>query len=247
MCLLSVLNSTPSELNIPEEINSITHASSLAVQAITSLLIDSLYLPVPGKKNCSKLLHVPRDCCIKTNTITLKKLKSIHFYFESKLKEYMKCDLEQKSLVNVFDKANLEKLNEKYSYGQVSVKYLMISAGLLDLSDENSLDFVLYKKRRSALEKCGLDINSCIQFLLDLYSQWLTGQAGTPLRILHEVTKSIISISDLFTEKAQFSWLLEMCLEMSKTHNAEDEVLHQYLVVGMCKTSAVLMPVRYFI
>lgn len=67
----------------------------------------------------------------------------------------------------------------------------------------------------------------------------------TPVRILYEVVKSLLVISDLFTDKSQFVWMLDVCLNLSKTHNSEDEILQQYLVIGMCKAVSVLTPVSF--
>lgn len=68
MCLLGVLSSNPTEDSIPEEINAITHVTSLAVQAITSLLLQTLCTPILGDKNVSKLLHVSRDLQIDNSS-----------------------------------------------------------------------------------------------------------------------------------------------------------------------------------
>lgn len=65
MCLLSVLSATPDECNDLEDISSFTHTTSLAVQTITSLLVQTLYIPEPGNKNISKLLQVSRNACIQ--------------------------------------------------------------------------------------------------------------------------------------------------------------------------------------
>lgn len=71
-------------------------------------------------------------------------------------------------------------------------------------------------------------------------------QSGTPLQLVSEAVRSILAISDLFTEKAQFQWMLATCLELGKHHPIEDEILHQYLVFGACKAAAVLGPVSFF-
>lgn len=71
-------------------------------------------------------------------------------------------------------------------------------------------------------------------------------QSGTPLQLVSEAVRSILAISDLFTEKAQFQWMLATCLELGKHHPLEDEILHQYLVFGACKAAAVLGPVSSF-
>jgi huntingtin len=68
-------------------------------------------------------------------------------------------------------------------------------------------------------------------------------QSGTPLQLVSEAVRSMLAISDLFTEKAQFQWMLATCLELGKHHPFEDEILHQYLVLGSCKAAAVLGPV----
>lgn len=65
-----------------------------------------------------------------------------------------------------------------------------------------------------------------------------------PLRLLYEVVKSVLVISDLFTEKSQFVWMLDICLELVKTHMPEDEILHQHLIVATCKAASILTPVR---
>lgn len=61
MCLLSVLCNSPSEESGAEEANEIYSTISLAVKGITSMLIQTLYYPVPGKKNHSYLLSVSTD------------------------------------------------------------------------------------------------------------------------------------------------------------------------------------------
>ncbi|CAG2056710.1 unnamed protein product, partial [Timema podura] len=123
-------------------------------------------------------------------------------------------------------------------------------------------------EREQCLAASGLDLHSCLHFLLDLYSQWtlpqvshlstlrwafrdfvicvapmclsVCYQSGTPLRLVKEAITSVLSISDLFTERAQFQWMLETFLELSRSHPSEDEILHQYLVLGCCKAASVL-------
>lgn len=50
----------------------------------------------------------------------------------------------------------------------------------------------------------------------------------------------VLYLSDLFTEPAQLEWLLARLLDVQRTHPAEDELVAQYLVVGVCKAAAVL-------
>jgi len=47
-------------------------------------------------------------------------------------------------------------------------------------------------------------------------------------------------LSDVFTDKSQFEWMLSMFLNIYRSHPAEDELTMQYLVVGVCKAAAVV-------
>lgn len=69
MCLLSVLCNSPSEDDDPSEINDIIYASSLAVKAITMLLLQTLYHPIPGNTNVSEIMHVSRDSPIPETSL----------------------------------------------------------------------------------------------------------------------------------------------------------------------------------
>jgi len=47
-------------------------------------------------------------------------------------------------------------------------------------------------------------------------------------------------LSDVFTDKSQFEWMLSTYLNVYRSHPAEDEITLQYLVVGICKAAAVI-------
>ena len=47
-------------------------------------------------------------------------------------------------------------------------------------------------------------------------------------------------LSDVFTDKSQFEWMLSTYLNFYRSHPAEDEITLQYLVVGICKAAAVI-------
>lgn len=81
-----------------------------------------------------------------------------------------------KHIQNVFDSKNLENPGEKYGYGNFSVEYLSLATKSVENVDEKSLAYEVFKKREKMLEESGLDINSCLQFLVDLYSQWLNNE-----------------------------------------------------------------------
>lgn len=76
---------------------------------------------------------------------------------------------------NVFDKPNVDKQSDHYSYGQLSLEYLLMASSNVDNSKNEHLVNSIHTRNKT-LEDSGLDINSCLQFLLDLYSQWFSQQ-----------------------------------------------------------------------
>lgn len=172
MCLLSVLCYSPTE---NEMFDVAAQATSLAVQAITSLLIQTTFYPLPNNRNVSKLLHVARNRDVVYGSVALKKLRNVQSVLQLK---YKRSSNLMKAITNVFDNRNLEKLNGKYSYSQFSTEYLMLATGMAEVYDDKTTAAVVLKQRKTVLEESGLDVNSCLQFLLDLYSQWTKNEVG---------------------------------------------------------------------
>ncbi|KAJ8914559.1 hypothetical protein NQ315_010023 [Exocentrus adspersus] len=240
MSLLSVLCAPLDDLD-PLELNDMIHVSSLAIKAITALLLKTLTYPLAGHPNASSLIHISRDVPINDDVVSIKKLKKVQDTIKYKYRERVHSS-KHSEIGNVFDACNFEKLASNYSYGQVSIKYFLLATGITQEAENNSLSATILRKRCKMLEEAGLDINSCLQFLLDYYTQLMKPQSLTNLRILHEAIRSVVIISDLFTDKSQFAWMMEVFLELSKLHAVEDELLHQYLIVGICKAVGVLTP-----
>nr|CAD7591330.1 unnamed protein product [Timema genevievae] len=271
MSLLSVLSLNPCENTSPEETALLVQASSLAVQAITALLVQTLLLPMPGDPNTSQLVHQPRDKPLPSSSVFCvcgaltvsdiclsllipsfsDKLRIIHKLLFWRLQDQELLSADAGKLDHVFQRGNLERLDApcRYGYSQVSLEYLWTATRILDPKDSTGsaatgkVKLSVSKaclEREQCLAASGLDLHSCLHFLLDLYSQWTLPQSGTPLRLVKEAITSVLSISDLFTERAQFQWMLETFLELSRSHPSEDEILHQYLVLGCCKAASVL-------
>uniref|UniRef100_A0A1Y1K0T3 Huntingtin n=1 Tax=Photinus pyralis TaxID=7054 RepID=A0A1Y1K0T3_PHOPY len=241
MCLLSVLNTNAMVDTVLEDANTIIHVTSLSITAITTLLLQAVSTPVIGDINISEFVHISRDVPIDINNTCLTKLKHVHDILQNKFNEHARLFNSKFSIINVFNKSNLEKLHPTYSFGQLSVEYLLISSRIVENDNESRHAAQVYQKQQNILRESGLDLNSCLQFLIDLYSQWIKGQS-TPLRILYEVVKSILVLSDLFTDRFQFAWMLDVCLDLLKVHTIEDEIVQQYLVIIVCKAAAVLTP-----
>lgn len=244
MALLGVLNLSQNENVSREEIPTLIQASTLAVQAITKLLLHTLLLPYPGNPKASNVIHHPRDPQLSVHKISSQKLYAIQDLLTWK-HECMN-DLEVNYGLNmdhIFHRGNVERVANlcKYTYSQLSVSYLWSLCNLYE-DKLNASVLNLKNRRNDALMSASLDLDSCLRFLIELYTSWMSPQANTPIQLLTETVKSILAISELFVERAQYQWMLDMCLEISRIHPAENDILHQYLVISVCKAAAVLTP-----
>ncbi|XP_054599920.2 huntingtin isoform X3 [Nothobranchius furzeri] len=146
--------------------------------------------------------------------------------------------------------------NMDYKLGQVSIHSVWLGNNITPLREEEwgedeedeadtpapaspPLSPINSRKHRA-----GVDIHSCSQFLLELYSQWLIpgppSNKRTPTILISEVVRSLLAVSDLFTERNQFDMMFSTLMELQKLHPPEDEILNQYLVPAICKAAAVL-------
>uniref|UniRef100_A0A8C2ADF5 Huntingtin n=1 Tax=Cyprinus carpio TaxID=7962 RepID=A0A8C2ADF5_CYPCA len=146
--------------------------------------------------------------------------------------------------------------NMDYKLGQVSIHSVWLGNNITPLREEEwgedeedeadapapaspQLSPINSRKHRA-----GVDIHSCSQFLLELYSQWILpgspSSKKTPVVLLSEVVRSLLAVSDLFTERNQFDMMFSTLTELQKVHPPEDEILNQYLVPAICKAAAVL-------
>ncbi|XP_028973894.2 huntingtin isoform X2 [Esox lucius] len=146
--------------------------------------------------------------------------------------------------------------NMEYKLGQVSIHSVWLCNNITPLREEEWGDDEEDESDPPAVaspptspinsrkHRAGVDIHSCSQFLLELYSQWLLpgspGSRRTPVVLVSEVARSLLAVSDLFTERNQFHMMFNTLSELQKTHPAEDEILNQYLVPALCKAAAVL-------
>ncbi|XP_012166671.2 huntingtin isoform X2 [Bombus terrestris] len=247
MALLGVLNLSQNE-NVPvEDIPALIQASSLAVQAITKLLLNTLLLPYPGNPRASTVIHYPRDPQLSVHKISSQKLYAIQDLLTWKYECMNDSEMiDGLNMDHIFHRGNIERVANlnKYTYSQLSVSYLWSLCNLYE--DKLSASVLNLKNRRNdALMSASLDLDSCLRFLIELYTSWMSPQANTPIQLLTEVVKSILAISELFVERAQYQWMLDMCLELSRIHPTENVILHQYLVVSVCKAAAVLTPLDF--
>jgi huntingtin len=119
-------------------------------------------------------------------------------------------------------------------------------------------------RREQHLNALGVDLHSCLHFLLEHYAQLLEPQvpnhqakhiilcnlrklfqSGTQVVVQVEVVRSVLMLSDVFTERSQYEWMLHKFLELTRTHPTEDELMQQLLTLGVCKAVALLSPVSH--
>ncbi|RUS73694.1 hypothetical protein EGW08_018541 [Elysia chlorotica] len=93
-----------------------------------------------------------------------------------------------------------------------------------------------------SVNHCGLDVHSCLQFLLELYGAWLhiDNNPKPPLMLINSFLKSMLCLSDLFMEREQFEFMQDILLDLIKAHPTEDELSAQYIVAALCKATAVI-------
>ncbi|XP_060044468.1 huntingtin isoform X2 [Erinaceus europaeus] len=142
-----------------------------------------------------------------------------------------------------------------YQLGQVSIHSVWLGNGITPLREEEwgeeeeeeadapAPSTPPTSPVNSRKHRAGVDIHSCSQFLLELYSRWvLPSSSGrrTPVILVSEVVRSLLVVSDLFTERGQFDTMYRTLTELRRVHPAEDEILAQYLVPALCKAAAVL-------
>ncbi|XP_061581985.1 huntingtin isoform X5 [Cololabis saira] len=146
--------------------------------------------------------------------------------------------------------------NMEYKLGQVSIHSVWLGNNITPLreeewgdDEEDETDTPVPASPptspiNSRKHRAGVDIHSCSQFLLELYSQWLIpgspGSRRIPTILISEVVRSLLAVSDLFTERNQFDMMFSTLMELQKLHPPEDEILNQYLVPAICKAAAVL-------
>lgn len=253
MALLGVLSATPINCGSnPEEEAERVQTSCLAVKCITVLLLQTMMLPQPGNPQNSTYLHQKRDKPLAfLHTRCGKKLSVVRNIVQQKLREMIRnsSSIELLDAGKDFSDTNLERslCPNKYSFGQVSLDYLWTATGIMDEPDSDdevpplSFGSGEYQEREQCLAASGLDIHSCLHFLLDLYSQWMNTNVNTktPLSLLTEAIRSVIQLSDIFTERSQFEWMLEVLSDLHRNHPQEDDIMYSYLTIGIFKSAAV--------
>ncbi|XP_041123293.1 huntingtin isoform X1 [Polyodon spathula] len=285
--LLGVLVTQPivmdhEEENQHEEDLERTQINVLAVQAITSLVLSAMTIPVAGNPAVSCLEQQPRNKALKAlDTRFGRKLSVIRGIVEQEIQAmvskrdniathypYQAWDpVPSLSAAKTGTLISHEKLllqinteremgNMDYKMGQVSIHSVWLGNRITPLrqeewdeDEEEESDVPApvsppTSPINSRKHRAGVDIHSCSQFLLELYSQWILpnnpNNKKTPVILISEVVRSLLAVSDLFTERNQYEMMYSTLTELQKVHPAEDEILNQYLIPAICKAASVL-------
>uniref|UniRef100_A0A8C4L463 Huntingtin n=1 Tax=Equus asinus TaxID=9793 RepID=A0A8C4L463_EQUAS len=283
--LLGVLVTQPlvmeQEESPPEEDTERTQINVLAVQAITSLVLSAMTVPVAGNPAVSCLEQQPRNKPLKAlDTRFGRKLSIIRGIVEQEIQAMVskRENIATHHLYQAWDPVpslspattgaliSHDKLllqinperelgNMSYKLGQVSIHSVWLGNSITPLreeewdeEEEEEADVPAPSSAptspvNSRKHRAGVDIHSCSQFLLELYSRWILPSSSarrTPIILISEVVRSLLVVSDLFTERSQFEMMYLTLTELRRVHPSEDEILVQYLVPATCKAAAVL-------
>ncbi|XP_008576194.1 PREDICTED: huntingtin isoform X2 [Galeopterus variegatus] len=283
--LLGVLVTQPlvmeQEESPPEEDTERTQINVLAVQAITSLVLSAMTVPVAGNPAVSCLEQQPRNKPLKAlDTRIGRKLSIIRGIVEQEIQAMVskRENITTHHLYQAWDPVpslspattgaliSHEKLllqinperelgNMSYKLGQVSIHSVWLGNSITPLrqeewdeEEEEEADVPAPSSAptspvNSRKHRAGVDIHSCSQFLLELYARWILPSSSarrTPVILISEVVRSLLVVSDLFTERNQFEMMYLTLTELRRVHPSEDEILVQYLVPATCKAAAVL-------
>ena len=127
MSLLGVISISKDDLS-DEEVKALSQCSSLVVQALTSIILQTTYLPKPGQTNTSRPIHHARDSPPQfllsprgQQLTAIQNLIQSNLERSSPLAQFLQVDCS----------LNLERCSggggggDKYWLGQVGVNYIM--------------------------------------------------------------------------------------------------------------------------
>eukprot|EP00794_Sanderia_malayensis_P005415 gene5415-6091_t len=196
-------------------------------------------------------MEYKRQCGVKNSESSISTDQFLYpvvpsLIFEKQRKQILQrdCFMEERLY-----SSNLEishSLN-KYVLGQISastIRTRLVSSNVQEDSDSDDSEALIIQLNeedpRKKFEE--LDIRSCLQFLLELFEQWLSPfiNLKTPLMLKTEAVKSLCLLSDLLLEMSHFEWILGVLLEFYQNNPAEDDITTQYIVPTICKALAVL-------
>ncbi|XP_037876527.1 huntingtin isoform X1 [Bombyx mori] len=179
-----------------------------AVRGVTQLLLSAL------PRRAAAPLHVPRA----------------HPPAPSGGMQQLRNILVGTSHYTLFDDINLERVAllddgfDGYHYAQFSTAYLKMAS---DITDD--APFKVRKEVRRARKCKEVDVNSCLQILMDVTSQMLEPKAGTGLAARVALLSCVIHTSGAFSQPGQWCWAASQLIALTGPQHAR---LTQYSAAG---------------
>jgi hypothetical protein len=86
----------------------------------------------------------------------------------------------------------------------------------------------------------GIDIGDLLASTLRLFAKMLNSEeTKSQLLLRQQILKSIVLLSDLFSI-TEFEWMCDMFQKLYEKDEIDDILIKQYLVMGICKSAAVV-------
>lgn len=108
-------------------------------------------------------------------------------------------------------------------------------------SSKNKICYIFQSLFDRLFSLHGLDLNSSLQILIELYVRWLTTDPNNLcLQLKYELIRSFIYLSDLFTSSQQLTNLYDLCDEYIRTWFEEDDLIISLISYSLCKSGILL-------
>uniref|UniRef100_A0A8D2MJV1 Huntingtin n=1 Tax=Zonotrichia albicollis TaxID=44394 RepID=A0A8D2MJV1_ZONAL len=271
--LLGVLVTQPivmdQEENQQEEDTERTQINVLAVQAITSLVLSAMTIPVAGNPAVSCLEQQPRNKALKAlDTRFGRKLSVIRGIVEQEIQAMVskRDNIATHHLYQAWDPVpslspattgaliSHEKLllqintereigDMDYKLGQVSIHSIWLGNNITPLREEEWGEDEEDENDVPAPSSPPTSPINTRNILLTILTEGRVNFWLSPNgNFLYSILISLqlLAVSDLFTERNQFEMMYTTLTELRKVHPSEDEILVQYLIPATCKAAAVL-------
>uniref|UniRef100_A0A915DP25 Uncharacterized protein n=1 Tax=Ditylenchus dipsaci TaxID=166011 RepID=A0A915DP25_9BILA len=240
MSLFGVLSSTPTgaqELSSPANQNVFQQiqASSIAVEALTNLLVQTLLYPQPGNTTNSRYLVKHRSR--KDANLFLE---SINGRLASISKAWLESD-DQPSSIYIKNLDYSQTEDGVYSLGQTSVYYLWSITGLLEPNEQSNRQMKSTVSNYLIQMSTELDTASSLKALFENFMHWCSnGLEQLPVSLLSAMLKSLSILSDLFDDVTFYYFIFAKLRQLFISKYLDDHLAKGYLIYMLLKCAAVV-------
>ncbi|KAI1732245.1 huntingtin [Ditylenchus destructor] len=241
MSMFGVLSSTPTAIdelaaaaenqNVYQQIE----ASSIAVEALSNLLLQTLLYPQPGNTANSRFLVKHRNR--KENNLFLESMNG-------KLASVSKMWIEYNDEPGSAYIKNLEfcETDTAYGLGQTSVYYLWSITGLLETNEQQINCHMKSTVSHYLIQmSTELDTASSLKALFENYIHWCSnGFDQLPIPLLSATLKSLCILSDLFDDVTYYYFIFSKLKALHNSKYLDEHPAKGYLIHMLLKCAAVV-------